>query len=69
MAIFGVYNGSVIETDHKFEKDQLVILTPVAMPGGKVNEKKKEMIEKLYGSVPDSGFSLEETKAERRDKQ
>ena len=69
MAILGVYNGSYIETDHKFQKNQLLILTPVAMPGGKVDEKKKAMIDKLYGSVPDSGLTLEETKAERRNQQ
>ena len=69
MAILGVYNGSYIETDHKFQKNQLLILTPVAMPGGKVDEKKKAMIDKLYGSVPDSGLTLEETRAERLSKQ
>ena len=69
MAILGVYNGSVIETDYKFEKNQLVILTPVTIPGGKIDKEKEAIIEKLYGSVPDSGLSSEETQAERRDKQ
>ena len=69
MAIIGVYNGSYIETDHKFEKNQLVILTPVTLPGGKIDKEKEAIIEKLYGCAPDSGLSLDETKAERRNKQ
>ena len=69
MAIFGVYNGSYIETDHKFEKNQLIILTPVEIPKGPPDPRKKEIIDRLYGSVPDSGLTLEETQAERRDKQ
>ena len=69
MAILGVYNGSYVETDHKFMKNQLLILTPVAIPGGKVDKEKEAIIEKLYGCVSDSGLTLEETKAERRNKQ
>ena len=69
MAIVGVYNGSYIETDHKFEKNQRMILTPIERPKGPPDPVKKALIEELYGSVPDSGLSLEETKAERRNKQ
>ena len=36
---------------------------------GAIDEKKAALIEELYGSVPDSGLTLEETKAERRNKQ
>ena len=69
MAIVGVYNGSYIETDHKFEKNQRIILTPIERPKGPPDPVKKALIEELYGCVPDSGLTLEETKAERRNKQ
>jgi len=69
MAIIGVYNGSYIETDHKFEKNQRIILTPIERPKGPPNPEIAALIDKLYGSVPDSGLTLEETQAERRDKQ
>ena len=36
---------------------------------GQINEEKSALIEKLYGCVPDSGFSLEDTKRERRERQ
>ena len=69
MAIIGVYNGSYIETDHKFEKNQRIILTPIERPKGPPNPEKKAIIDQLYGCAPDIGLSLEETKAERRNKQ
>ncbi len=69
MAIIGVYNGSFIETDHKFEKNQRIILTPIERPKGPPNPEIAAIIDKLYGSVPDSGLTLEETQAERRNKQ
>ena len=69
MAIVGVYNGSYIETDHKFEKNQRIILTPIERPKGPPDPRIAAIIDKLYGSVPDSGLTLEETQAERRDKQ
>ena len=69
MAIIGVYNGSYIETDHKFEKNQRIILTPIERPKGPPNPEIAAIIDKLYGSVPDSGLTLEETQAERRNKQ
>ena len=69
MAIFGVYNGEYIETDHKFEKNQRIILTPVERPKGPPDPRIAAIIDKLYGCAPDPGLTLEETKAERRDKQ
>ena len=69
MAIFGVYNGEYIETDHKFEKNQRIILVPIERPKGPPNPEIKAVIDKLYGSVPDSGLTLEETRAERLSKQ
>ena len=32
MAIFGVYNGSYIETDHKFEKINVLFLCRLSVP-------------------------------------
>ena len=69
MAIIGVYNGSYIETDHKFEKNQRIILTPIERPKGPPDPVKAAIIDKLYGCAPDIGLSLEETQAERRNKQ
>lgn len=69
MAIIGVYNGSYIETDHKFEKNQRIILTPIERPKGPPDPVKAALIEELYGCAPDPGLTLEETKAERRNKQ
>ena len=69
MAIIGVYHGSYIETDHKFKKNQKIILTPIERPSGSPDPVKKALIDKLYGCAPDPGLTLEETKAERRNKQ
>ena len=65
MPAFGIYNGTVVETDHPFQKDQRLLLIPVESGPVKPDPRKIALVEKLYGSVPDQGFSLEETRQER----
>ena len=69
MAIYGVYNGSVIETDRVFKKDRRFLLIPVDGPRGPIDPEKQARIDRLYGSVPDHGSTLDETRAERRARQ
>ena len=66
MAMYGTFNGSVIETDAAYPVGQRFLLIPISNER-KVNEQKKTIIEKLYGSVPDSGRSYEEIRRERRE--
>ena len=67
MAIYGTYNGSVIETDASYPAGQRFLLIPISGER-RVNKHKLELIEKLYGSVPDSGIPYEESKRERRER-
>ena len=67
MAIYGTYNGSAIETNASYPIGQRFLLIPIS--GEKrINSHKQELIEKLYGSVPDSGITYEESKRERRER-
>ena len=66
MALTGIYQGSHIVTSQSFPQGQRFLLIPIS-DGQRINPEKARMIQKLYGSVPDSGLSYENVKQERRE--
>ncbi|MBR4424592.1 MAG: hypothetical protein K5990_01885 [Oscillospiraceae bacterium] len=67
MALIGVFRGTHIETDQTFPQGQQFLLIPID-GARKMNPDKARMIQKLYGSVPDSGYSYESVRQERRER-
>ena len=66
MSIHGIYNGSTVEIAQSFPKGQRFLLIPIH-DSGKPNPDKQRIIQKLYGSVPDSGYDYDAVRRERRD--
>ena len=66
MALIGVFQGSHIETNQSFPQGQRFLLIPISNEK-RINEDKARLIRELYGSVPDSGYSYEAVKRERRE--
>ncbi|MBQ4514597.1 MAG: hypothetical protein II969_16510 [Anaerolineaceae bacterium] len=64
MAYYGVYRGNVIETPHRFNENQKVMIIPVDDKEKQINLEKKQIIDKLFGCVQ-SNMTLEEIKEER----
>ena len=66
MALIGIFQGSHIETDRSFPQGQRFLLIPISGEQ-RINEEKARLIQELYGSVPDSGYSYDAVKRERRE--
>lgn len=67
MALIGIFRGTHIETDQSFPQGQQFLLIPIDRTR-KINPTKAQLIQKLYGSVPDSGYPYEAVKQERRER-
>ena len=62
-------NISEFLLDNRYKNYRFLYIAVYEFRIGPVDKEKAAIIDELYGSVPDSGLTLEETQAERRNKQ